>query len=679
MKAFAALFQALDATTAQSAKLAALVAYLRVAPPADAAWAVYFLAGGKPRQMVPTKRLRALAQEAARLPEWLFDESYEAVGDLAETLALLLPPPAQPVELPLSEWMAQLLPLRALPPAEGDARLRTQWDMLAPEQRFVYFKLITGNFRVGVSRLQVTQALASVSGLDPKRIAHRLMGYTQIGKQPQAADYLALVAPHEEAAHGEQGRVPDGSLAGQPYPFFLAHPFNQPAAEMPALLGAVQDWQVEWKWDGIRAQIVRRASQAWVWSRGEELVTDRFPELAQAAMAQLPNGTVVDGEILVWLPGEPQPRPFADLQKRLGRKTLTPKLLRELPVVLVAYDLLEHGGQDLRQQPQHARRSLLEAVFGAVSIDASAPVSPTQEAPTLGLAERGAGLRQAQSERTGERTVLETRPGPSATHSAAAVSPPQEASTPGSRKRGTGRERAQPEPIGEFELQAPAAPAAAAQPAANATLRLSPLLNGPDWADLARQREAARGMGTEGFMLKHRDAHYGVGRTKDVGVWWKWKIDPMSVDAVLIYAQRGHGRRASLYTDYTFAVWSGPLEDPDRQLVPFAKAYSGLTDAEIAQVDAIIRKTTRETFGPVRSVDATQVFELGFEGIARSPRHKSGIAVRFPRMLRWRQDKPVAEADTLQTLALLLPASQQVQALAEPQTAQEPAPKDGAT
>lgn len=564
MKAFATLFQALDATTAQSAKLAALVAYLRVAPPADAAWATYFLAGGKPRQMVPTKRLKSLAQEAAGLPEWLFEESYQAVGDLAETLALLLPPPVQPVDLPLAEWMAQLLPLRALPPEEADARLRTQWDMLAPEQRFVYFKLITGNFRVGVSRLQVTQALATVSALDPKRIAHRLMGYTQIGRQPQAGDYSALVAPVEEAADGDTGSAADPGMAGQPYPFFLAHPFSQPVAEMPALLGAPEDWLVEWKWDGIRAQIVRRGGAVWVWSRGEELVTDRFPELAEAAMAALPDGTVVDGEILVWLPDEPQPRPFADLQKRLGRKTLGPKLLRELPVVLVAYDLLEHAGQDLRQQPQQARRALLEATLQA---DLAAAIAPA----------------------------------------------PQH------------------------------------------TLRLSALLQGSDWEDLARQREAARGMGTEGFMLKHRQAHYGVGRTKDVGVWWKWKIDPMSVDAVLIYAQRGHGRRASLYSDYTFAVWNGPQGDPERQLVPFAKAYSGLTDVEIGQVDAIIRKTTRESFGPVRSVDASMVFELGFEGIGKSPRHKSGIAVRFPRMLRWRQDKTVAEADTLQTLMALLP------------------------
>jgi DNA ligase-1 len=389
------------------------------------------------------------------------------------------------------------------------------------------------------------------------------MGYTQTGNNPAAADYLALLAPVDDTQPGAQHEA-----SGQPYPFFLAHPWSGAVAAMDAALGSPRDWLVEWKWDGIRAQLVRRSGAAWVWSRGEELVTDRFPELAEAAMAALPDGTVLDGEILVWQPGEPGPRPFAELQKRLGRKTLGPKLLRELPVVLVCYDLLEHAGRDLRQAPQQARRALLETVL-----------------------------------------ATECEPGPGA------PTPPDHA------------------------------------------LRLSPLLHGADWADLARQREAARSLGTEGFMLKHRDARYGVGRTKDVGVWWKWKIDPMSVDAVLIYAQRGHGRRASLYTDYTFAVWSGPVGDPERTLVPFAKAYSGLTDAEIAQVDAIVRKTTRESFGPVRSLDATQVFELGFEGIARSPRHKSGIAVRFPRMLRWRRDKPVAEADTLQTLAALLPGA----------------------
>jgi DNA ligase-1 len=508
---------------------------------------------------VPTKLLRLLAQEAAGLPEWLFDESYDAVGDLAETIALLLPPPSEAHDLGLAAWVEEhLLPLREAAktaPEELADRLRAQWRQLAAEERLVYFKLITGAFRVGVSKLQVTQALAAVGGIDAKRVAQRLMGYTHIGARPRSGDYAALIAPESDAEQVQK-------TSGQPYPFFLAHPFNIPLAQFDAVLGPPADWIVEWKWDGIRAQLVKRAGVVWLWSRGEELVTDRFPELAVLGEA-LPDGTVLDGEIAVWRKDETSPddegkvQPFAELQKRIGRKTLGAKLLRDIPVVLLAYDLLEWEGRDLRAEPQSARRVLLDE--------------------------------------------LVTR------------------------------------------MQHP-------------SLLPSPMLTGLDWTDLARQREAARTMGVEGMMLKRRDAQYGVGRTKDVGVWWKWKIDPLSIDAVLIYAQRGHGRRASLFSDYTFAVWDGPPEQEDRKLVPFAKAYSGLTDAEMTRVDAIIRKTTVESFGPVKSVKPTLVFELGFEGIARSTRHKSGIAVRFPRMLRWREDKPVAEADTLQTLAALLPS-----------------------
>ncbi|MDH0866120.1 ATP-dependent DNA ligase [Mitsuaria sp. GD03876] len=552
MKAFAALYRELDASTSNLAKQAALQAYLRQAPPQDAAWAVYFLAGGKPRQLVPTKLLREQARVAAGLPEWLFDESYEAVGDLAETISLLLPDPAEAVERPLSDWMTeQLLPLRGQPPEALALALQSQWASLAVDQRFTYFKLITGAFRVGVSKLQVTQALAAVGGVDAKLVAQRLMGYTHIGARPTAADYAALIAPPGPDGEG-------GATRGlQPYPFFLAHPQNLPVEQFDAVLGPSADWLVEWKWDGIRAQLVRRGGEVAIWSRGEELVTDRFPELRAMGEA-LPDDTVLDGEILVWRDGRAMP--FAELQRRIGRKTLGPKLLRELPVALCVYDLLEEDGADLRDRPQHERRARLERLVAAHPL-------------------------------------------------------------PG--------------------------------------LELSPLVDGADWRDLARQREQARALGVEGMMLKRLDARYGVGRTKDVGVWWKWKIDPLSVDAVLIYAQRGHGRRASLYTDYTFAVWNGPQDDPARQLVPFAKAYSGLTDAEIREVDAAIRKTTVESFGPVRSVTPTMVFELGFEGIARSGRHKSGIAVRFPRMLRRREDKPVEEADTLQSLQALLPVGGQ--------------------
>ncbi|MGP1717374.1 MAG: ATP-dependent DNA ligase [Methylophilus sp.] len=576
MKAFADLYSRLDATTSSNAKLAALRDYFFVATPEDAAWAVYFLAGGRPRQLVPTKLLRALTLTVAGLPEWLFEESYHAVGDLAETMALLLPESTHTSEEGLATWVEnKLLPLRGLAPEVLTLQLTPLLQQLDQRSKLVCIKLITGSFRVGVSKLLVTRALSAVADIDAKRIAQRLVGYTDLSARPTAAHYLKLIAPVNE-----QG---DERSEGQPYPFFLAHPLQLPTDEFSAAIGDPEQWQVEWKWDGIRAQLVKRDGQLWVWSRGEELVTDRFPEL-QVLADNLPDGTVIDGELVVWkyasdktvntnqiedqingpknlAVNQGQVQPFALLQQRIGRKTLTAKILENLPVVILAYDLLEWQGEDWREQPQSARREQLEKV------------------------------------------VLS---------------------------------------CGQPQLQ------------------LSPLVIGDSWQDLDRQREASRSLGVEGFMLKRKDALYGVGRTKDVGVWWKWKIDPYTADAVLIYAQTGHGRRASLYTDYTFAVWDTPESNPERKLVPFAKAYSGLTDAEMREVDAIIRKTTVEKFGPVRSVKPTMVFELGFEGIALSSRHKSGIAVRFPRMLRWRQDKPVSEADTLQTLQALLPEASRI-------------------
>jgi DNA ligase-1 len=547
MRAFAGLYTILDATTSTNARLAALQAYFGATPAQDAAWAVYFLAGGKPRQLVPTKVLREFAQQAAGIPEWLFDECYQSVGDLAETIALLLPESGRGDEQGLAAWMTtRLLPLRGADPAALHASLRDSFGLLDSHGRFVFAKLITGSMRIGVSRLLVTRALAAVAGIDPKRMAQRLMGYTDRKAEPSAAAFEALLAP-----------VSDSEVAfaaGQPYPFFLAHPLQADVATFEATLGPPADWQVEWKWDGIRAQVVQREGEAWIWSRGEELVTDRFPELAAMAQA-LPSGTVLDGEIVVWEEG--RVCPFARLQKRLGRKNVTTAVLRDQPVVLLAYDVLEWEGKDWRQRPQHERRAVLEDIV-----------------------------------------------------------------------------------------------ATAGHPA----LQISPLLHDTSWTALAACRNQARERGVEGLMLKARNAHYGVGRTRDVGVWWKWKIDPFSVDAVLLYAQPGHGRRANLYTDYTFAVWSGPPEQAGRTLVPFAKAYSGLTDEEIRKVDAIVRRTTVEKFGPVRSLQPTLVFELGFEGIAHSPRHKSGVAVRFPRMLRWRHDKPVQEADSLDTLKMLLPS-----------------------
>ncbi len=549
MKAFADLYTRLDATTSSNSKLIFLQDYFSDATPADAAWAVYFLAGGRPRRVVPTKLLRELAIQSSGLPPWLFEESYEAVGDLAETITLLLPLSQNTSSQGLSQWVEnRLLPLRSAAPDQLVAQLLPLLQQLDRASQLVFIKLITGSFRVGVSRLLVTRALAALSGVDAKRIAQRMVGYTDTSARPTAALYERLIA-----AAGDD--LQDARDPGQPYPFFLAHALQTDVTAFDEQLGAPSQWQVEWKWDGIRAQLVKREGQIWIWSRGEELVTERFPELAALA-AHVPDGTVLDGEIVVWKDARVQP--FALLQQRIGRKTLGAKLLAQVPVAMLAYDLLEWQGGDVRQQIQAARREQLDKLITNVS---------------------------------------------------------------------------QPQ------------------------LQISKVLQGANWEDFARQRAQARSLGVEGLMLKNVAAQYGVGRTKDVGVWWKWKIDPYTVDAVLIYAQAGHGRRASLYTDFTFAVWDASDGVADRKLVPFAKAYSGLTDAEMRQVDAIIRKTTIEKFGPVRSVTPTLVFELGFEGISLSTRHKSGIAVRFPRMLRWRQDKPLNDADTLESLKALLPES----------------------
>jgi len=543
MKDFARLYVELDATTSTTAKLAALKRYYTVASAADAAWATYFLAGGRPRQSVPSRLLRECAIERAGLDAWLFEECYQAVGDFAETVAHVLPPPRAETPTGLAEWVARLSTLRGAAPDVIRQRLFAYWDELDWNGRFLMLKLLGGGFRVGVSRLLVTRALADHGAIDPKTVAHRLICYTHIAARPDADAFAALIAP-DAGAHANPG---------QPYPFFLAHPLLREVAT----LGEPAQWMVEWKWDGIRAQLVARHGRSWLWSRGEELVTERFPELESLGLALAERlgtaGTVIDGEIVVWK--DDRASPFAQLQTRIGRKVLTPKILQTAPVALLAFDVLEHRGSDIRHLPQAERRALLETL-----------------------------VRETDDPR----------------------------------------------------------------------LRLSPLVELAGWDDYARLREQSRRRGVEGFVLKRRDSPYGVGRTKEDGAWWKWKVEPMSVDAALVYAQRGHGRRASLYSDYTFAVWADGVEGEERRLVPFAKAYSGLTDEEIAKVDAVIRKTTIEKFGPVRSVTPTLVFELGFEAIQRSPRHKSGIAVRFPRILRWRHDKPIAEADTLASLKALL-------------------------
>ena len=588
MKRFAQLYAELDATTSTSAKVEALQLYLAQAPVADAAWAVYFLSGGKPRQVVRTSVLRALACELAALPDWLFEASYQAVGDLAETIAHVLPPGSAADDAPLAEWVQErMLPLRGMAEPELQAQVRAQWAGLDTLGRMLWVKLAGGGFRVGVSRLLVQRALAAHAQLEPSLVAQRMMGYTDGKTPPTASAFAALVAPLGSA-------TPVGG-DGRPYPFFLAHALTVPPQD--GNMGTVAEWLLEWKFDGMRAQVVRRASQVWLWSRGEELVSEAFPELLALAQ-RLPQGTVLDGEILVWLGAAPEPglaiqdgnvgqgggpAPFAVLQQRLGRKRLTAQLLQSAPVVFVAYDLLEEAGLDLRQRPQGERRERLEALLAA----------------------------------------------------------------------------------GPFAV--------------------SPRVQEATWPAMAARREAARELGVEGLMLKRLDSAYGVGRTRTQGLWLKWKTEPMVVDGVLVYAQAGHGRRASLYTDYTFAVWNRaptgeqeaqtvidaiaaghplpaqagvPLAEQPLQLVAFAKAYSGLSDAQFKEVDAVIRRSTLQKFGPVRSVRPSMVFELAFEGIQESRRHKSGVALRFPRMTRLRTDKPLHEANTLADLQALIALGQ---------------------
>jgi DNA ligase-1 len=575
MRRFAELYAELDGLTGTNARVEALVRFFGGAEAADAAWALQVLLGQRRRRLITGRRLRQICLEGSTLPEWLFDDCYAQVGDSAETIALLWrqfhPADASRSERspghrlrhqPLHHWMEELLPRAAAlePEAQAEA-VRDLWSALEPHELLVVNKLLTGGLRVGVAQGLVLRALARLSGLEEALLAHRLMG----GFAPSAEAWRQLIAPAGAAE----------SAPSRPYPFFLASPLGAAEAAMdgqsPPLPGAASAWLCEWKWDGIRGQLIRRAGESFLWSRGEELINDAFPELVAAAAA-LPEGTVLDGEILVWPAAGDRPAPFAQLQRRLGRKAPGRRLLAECPAVLLAYDLLEEGGQDRRPWPLNRRRAALESLLRGL-------------------------------------------------------------------------------------------PAAAATPAAG-LLRLSPLLPLESWEQLEPLRRQARGAGAEGLMLKAADSPYLAGRRR--GSWWKHKLDPFSLDAVLLYAQAGSGRRANLFTDYTFGLWDRAPDAGDAtsgepsaanpgRLVTFAKAYSGLSDQEISELDRWIRSHTTERFGPVRAVQPLQVFELAFEGLQRSSRHRSGIAVRFPRISRWRRDKPAAEADTLASALALLP------------------------
>jgi ATP-dependent DNA ligase len=526
MRRFTEFYEALDSTNSLNDKTGIIKDYFLKANENDKLWTLYLFSGGKLKKKFNTSQLKEWAIEYANLPGWLFDESYNSVGDLAETISLILPVKEFDSDETLTYWINYIEDINKVKEENRKEKIIEAWRRLNQNESFVFNKLITGGFRVGVSRKTITNALSELENIDKNIIEHRLTG----SWHPDKTLYKDLLS-------GENTK----DEISKPYPFYLAYPIE----DEPEALGSPEEWQAEWKWDGIRGQLIIRERELFVWSRGEELVTEKFPEF-EIAKNFLPDGIVLDGEIMCYSNGKPLP--FNLLQTRIGRKNITPKILKEAPVVFMVYDILEFEGNDVRSS------SLTERI----------------------------------------------------------------------------------QIISNYKLQI----------TNNSSLKISEEIKFCDWDELRKIREKSREFLTEGIMLKKKDSTYKVGRKK--GDWWKWKIDPFTIDAVLIYAQKGHGRRADLYTDYTFAVWD------DGELVSFTKAYSGLTDIEIKEVDEFVKRNTLEKFGPVRTVRPELVFEIAFEGIAESGRHKSGVALRFPRISRWRKDKKKEEADSLESLRKLL-------------------------
>jgi DNA ligase 1 len=526
MKEFASLISTLGTSTKTNEKLDALTDYFASANDADKVWVIALFSGRRPKRIISSGFLQLWCMEIANLPAWLFEECYHTVGDLAETIALLLPEPTTKAgQQTLSHFINTFIEIEKQEEAVKKEFITQSWMQLNKEERFVFNKLLTGNFRIGVSQKTIVNALAKTVQLEPSIIAHRISG----NWDPATTSFDELL--------GEQAVSLDFS---KPYPFYLAYALS----DKPDTLGTPDEWQAEWKWDGIRGQLIKRNNEIFVWSRGEELMTEKFPEY-HSLQSLLPEGIVLDGEIIPSV--DKKPLPFALLQTRIGRKNVTKKHLQDAPIAFFAYDILEYEGADIREWPLEKRRKLLENIVAKLD---------------------------------------------------------------------------------------------------HAVLLISPVIVFSSWEQLAQLREGSRDMGAEGIMLKRKLSSYQVGRK--VGDWWKWKIDPLVIDAVMIYAQKGHGRRSNLYTDYTFAVKDG------EKLVTFTKAYSGLTDKEFNEVDSFVKRNSLEKFGPVRTVKPELVFEIAFEGIAASNRHKSGVALRFPRINRWRKDKKPDEINTLEDLKRML-------------------------
>lgn len=532
MKEFATLIKILDSTNKTNVKVDALTHYFKIASDEDKVWTIALLSHRRPSRPVNTTLLREWANELSNMPYWLFEESYHIVGDLAETIALIIPTNEVSSNKSLRDFLEEIIALKGKSDDQKKEYLQSNWLSMGYYERFVFTKLITGGFRIGVSQKLMTKALSKATLIDEEILAYKLMG----NWNPSIITFKELVLDEKNS-----------DFLSKPYPFFLAYALETDLS----LLGNPQDWAIEHKWDGIRAQIIIRNNDVFVWSRGEELVTDKYPEF-QSFIEHIENGTVLDGEILVEKDNEIGS--FNDLQTRIGRKKIDAALLKKTPVILKVYDLLEYQGNDIRKLSYRERREQLEKLM----------------------------------------KNLETK---------------------------------------------------------NLPIALSQQISFSSWEKVAKERLQARIIKSEGLMLKHKNSTYQVGRKK--GDWWKWKLEPLTIDAVLTYAMRGHGRRSNLFTDYTFALWQ-TNEKGEKELVTFAKAYSGLTDEEFKKVDDYIKKNTLDKYGPVRSVVPKLVFEIAFEGVSLSKRHKSGVATRFPRILRWRTDKKIEDANSLEDLKSLI-------------------------
>jgi len=513
MRLFGQLLQACLQEPKTLQKISLLSDYFNEESPENMPMALHFLMGENMGRFCSGRQLREWAAQLLGLPDWLVDESYEALGDNSETISLLFPNKPSSLAHDLKAVCERIQQLKSEPIDVKKDWIIDVWSKSSRDDIYTFNKLLGGGIRIGASKKNVLKALSRTVHLDVDILEQRLLGTWE----PTKIAYDALVNPDDIAGKGTC-----------PYPFFLASPIQ----DVDATLMPFSDWQIEPKWDGIRAQLVHRQEGTQLWSRGNDLISDQFPDILDSA-SELPYG-VYDGEVLAW--GADGPQPFADLQKRLNRKKVTRQLLASIPCIMMLYDCLEFEGVDVREQALHERC----------------------------------------------KKIRDLRP-------------PFYTSNP-------------------------------------LTLNGVSALN--DYVKNARNNRV------EGVIIKRLSSAYKSGRVR--GDWWKLKVDPLLLDVVIMYAQKGKGIRSGLFTDYTFGVWD------NNQLVPIGKAYSGLTNDEIKQVHQILNNHLTDRFGPVRGVSPCVVLEVAFDSIQESPRHKSGLALRFPRINRLRLDKPVEEANSLE-------------------------------